>query len=105
MTVVDGIHTLHPTQYILYTIEGALAQLLEFGILAPTPPSLTSKELAVGPIEALRAQVNDLARQLLPELVGLVDAFAFSDWDLNSEVRGREAKRAEVLHHQGYMLM
>lgn len=71
--------------------------MLEFGILAPTPPSLDSKQLTTGPIEALRAQITDLARQLQPEMVGLTDAFAFSDWDLNSELGRYDGGAYEAL--------
>lgn len=74
-------------QYILHTIESALPALLEFGILAPSPPSLNpSSPTSVGAIEALREQLNSLAVRLLPEMIGLVDAFGFSDWELDSAV-------------------
>ena len=39
-----------------------------------------------GAVEALREQLGNLAKQLLPEMVGLVDAFGFSDWELDSAV-------------------
>lgn len=47
------------------------------------PPSTS----LASPAETLRAQIDDLAQKLLPELVGLTDSFGFSDWDLDSEVR------------------
>ncbi|BGP19965.1 hypothetical protein JCM10213v2_008096 [Rhodosporidiobolus nylandii] len=41
---------------------------------------------AFPPVEALRSAVDATGRALLPELVGLTDAFAFSDWELDSVV-------------------
>ena len=74
-------------QYCLTTIETALPDLLEFGIIAPVPASASAAVILSGPIDLLRQQIDILAQKLLPDAIGLTDAFGFSDWDLSSEVR------------------
>ncbi|KAM0786049.1 hypothetical protein ACM66B_006860 [Microbotryomycetes sp. NB124-2] len=74
--------------FILTTLENALPQLFEFGIIAPSPASLKNSAPAQGPAEALREQISKLAKEILPESVGLTDAFNFSDWELDT-VLGR----------------
>ncbi|SCV72991.1 BQ2448_6916 [Microbotryum intermedium] len=78
----------------LHTIEQALPSLLEFGILAPAPPLSASLD---SPVEALRALVNAHAQALLPEAVGLVDAFNFSDWELDSTAGRYDGKAYEAM--------
>ncbi|GAA5989874.1 hypothetical protein JCM10908_002357 [Rhodotorula pacifica] len=82
------------TFFLLHRVQKAAPALLELGILAaPPPPSLAppsskgnSKSDAPSPLELLREALDKQARSLLPELVGLTDAFGFSDWELDSVV-------------------
>lgn len=67
-------------QYLLNSLSRAVPQLLEFGIVAPAPSSTSS------PIELIRAHLSDAANALLPEMVTLVDAFGFTDWELDTTV-------------------
>ncbi|GAA5846862.1 hypothetical protein JCM3766R1_004678 [Sporobolomyces carnicolor] len=77
--------------FLLHTVEQALPALLEFGIIAPPNPRATSSPRrgdhgSPSSIDVLRLEIDALAQQLLPELVGLTDSFGFSDWELNSVV-------------------
>ncbi|GJN93945.1 hypothetical protein Rhopal_007004-T1 [Rhodotorula paludigena] len=75
------------TFFLLHRVSCALPSLLEFGILAPpAPPSLAKlgRSVANSPLEQLRLALDKLAREILPERVGLTDAFGFSDWELDS---------------------
>ncbi|KAL8277204.1 hypothetical protein RQP46_010377 [Phenoliferia psychrophenolica] len=83
--------------YALTTIETALPDLLEFGIITPVPTSASAAVILAGPIELLRQQIDVLAQQLLPEAIGLTDAFGFSDWDLSSEVGKYDGRAYESL--------
>ena len=69
------------------TIESAVSDLLEFGIITPVSASASAAVVLSSPIELLRQQIDSLAQKLLPEAIGLTDAFGFTDWDLSSEVR------------------
>lgn len=74
-------------QYILYTLETALPDLLEFGIIAPAPHSASASVHLSSPVESLRRELNHLASKvILPASIGLVDGFGFSDFDLDTAV-------------------
>ncbi|CEQ41721.1 SPOSA6832_03472, partial [Sporobolomyces salmonicolor] len=79
--------------FLLHTVEEALPALLEFSILAPPAPrallgaSVSSSRAIPNWIDLLRLELDQLAQQLLPELVGLTDSFGFSDWELDTVVR------------------
>lgn len=64
-------------QYLLTTTENALMDLLSFGLIPP----ITAAE--TGPIETLRHTINAICRELLPDAIGLTDAFGFTDWELD----------------------
>ncbi|GAA5920067.1 hypothetical protein JCM1841_004075 [Sporobolomyces salmonicolor] len=76
--------------FLLHTVEEALPALLEFSILAPPAPrallgaSVSSSRAIPNWIDLLRLELDQLAQQLLPELVGLTDSFGFSDWELDT---------------------
>ncbi|GAA5967039.1 hypothetical protein JCM21900_003631 [Sporobolomyces salmonicolor] len=76
--------------FLLHTVEEALPALLEFSILAPPAPrallgsSVSSSRAVPTWIDLLRLELDQLAQQLLPELVGLTDSFGFSDWELDT---------------------
>ncbi|EGO20267.1 hypothetical protein SERLADRAFT_477680 [Serpula lacrymans var. lacrymans S7.9] len=62
--------------YLLTTIESNLVDFLSFNIL----PRGESGD----PARSLRLSIRDLCLELLPNAIGLTDAFGFSDWELNS---------------------
>jgi acyl-CoA oxidase len=43
-------------------------------------------------VEELRSAVESKTRELLPDLIGLTDAFGYSDWELNSVLGGRDGQ-------------
>lgn len=63
-------------QYLLTAVEGALADLLSLSLLAPGQC-----------VQDLRSTISRFCVDLLPELIGLTDAFGFSDWELDRSVR------------------
>lgn len=68
-------------------MEGALVDLLSFGVMRSTViygeplPSYS-----VDPTRAVRLAIQRLCQDLLPEIIGLTDAFGFTDWDLDRQV-------------------
>ncbi len=79
-------------QFLLHRVQKAVPALLELGIIASPPPpsfaapSATSRAEAAPALEVLHDALDKQASVLLPELVGLTDAFGFSDWELDSVV-------------------
>jgi acyl-CoA oxidase len=60
-------------------VEGGLTDLLSFGVLRPSGKGTALQD----PTRALRLTVKHLCEELLPEAIGLSDAFGFTDWDLD----------------------
>ncbi|BGP34663.1 hypothetical protein JCM10296v2_006485 [Rhodotorula toruloides] len=86
------------TFFLLHRVSHALPSLLEFGILAPSPPLSLSSSTPLkqdAPLEQLRLSLDSVARELLPELVGLTDAFGFSDWELDTTVGNHDGAAYE----------
>ena len=66
-------------QYLLATVESALADLLSFGLkLSPS----TAKD----PTNPLRSALSRLCLRLVPESIALTDAFGYTDWELDRYV-------------------
>jgi acyl-CoA oxidase len=59
-------------------VEAALVDLLSFQIF-PTGEHLLGQD----PTRELRKAIQHLELKLLPQAVGLTDAFGFSDWELD----------------------
>ncbi|GAA5824781.1 hypothetical protein JCM5353_004441 [Sporobolomyces roseus] len=79
--------------FLLHTVEQALPSLLEFGVIAPpASPSSFSRSSQPSSIDTLRLEIDQVSQQLLPELVGLTDAFGFSDWELDTVVGNSDGK-------------
>lgn len=68
------------TQYLIVTVESALVDILSFGLL---PLGTSAAFQSRDPTRALRVAVDKLCRELLPEVIGLTDAFGFTDWELD----------------------
>lgn len=64
---------------MLTILEGALADLLSYGLLPPPPPDQKGGDAC----RALRLEIQRLCLELLPQAIGLTDAFGFSDWELD----------------------
>jgi acyl-CoA oxidase len=67
-------------QYLLTTVECGLVDLLSFGLIRPTLNDAES------PARSLRMAIAELCLELLPNAIGLSDAFAFTDWELDRYV-------------------
>lgn len=69
-------------QYLLTVLEAGLVDLLSFGLLFSPPTTVGNDD----PARPLRLSINELCQELLPEAVGLSDAFGFTDWELDRSV-------------------
>uniref|UniRef100_A0A8H7XY14 Acyl-coenzyme A oxidase n=1 Tax=Psilocybe cubensis TaxID=181762 RepID=A0A8H7XY14_PSICU len=87
-TVVTKVFLL----YLLTTVEGGLTDFLSFGIIRPSSGS-TPKD----PTRSVRLAIKRLCEELLPEAIGLTDAFGFTDWDLDSALGVYDGKVYEAL--------
>ncbi|KAK1236046.1 hypothetical protein PQX77_000725 [Marasmius sp. AFHP31] len=78
--VVKRVYSL----YLLTTIESGLTDFLSFGLLRFPPRDSSTKSLSRDPTRGLRLAIAHICQDLLPEAIGLTDAFGFTDWELNS---------------------
>jgi acyl-CoA oxidase len=81
----------------LNTIHDALPDLLEHGILTPSPAHSTAAQIIASPIEVLRTTIDGLAQKLLPEAIAIVDGFGFSDYDLDTALGRFDGRSYETL--------
>ncbi|KJA24892.1 hypothetical protein HYPSUDRAFT_65201 [Hypholoma sublateritium FD-334 SS-4] len=79
--------------FLLTTIEGGLVDLLSFGIFRPLEPG----SVATDSTRAIRLTIKQLCEELLPEAIGLTDAFGFTDWELDSALGVHNGKVYEAL--------
>jgi acyl-CoA oxidase len=63
-------------QYLVTTVEAGLVDLLSFNVLHSSGGSRD-------PTRSLRMTIQKLCTELLPEAIGLSDAFGFTDWELD----------------------
>jgi len=81
--------------YLLTSVENALVDLLSFGLL---PTSLSHRLHADGDCtRILRTVIQQQYLKLLPQTIGLTDAFGFSDWELDSALGVHDGKVYEAL--------
>ncbi|CAA7261995.1 unnamed protein product [Cyclocybe aegerita] len=78
--------------YLLTTVEGGLTDLLSFGVIGPG-----SGFKIHDPTRSLRLAIKSLCEELLPEAIGLADAFGFTDWELDSALGVYNGKVYEAL--------
>ncbi|PPQ83813.1 hypothetical protein CVT25_001028 [Psilocybe cyanescens] len=78
--------------YLLTTVEGGLTDFLSFGVIRPTSGSAPKD-----PTRSVRLAIKHLCEELLPEAIGLTDAFGFTDWDLDSALGVYDGKVYEAL--------
>jgi len=67
-------------QYLLTAVEGGLVDLLSFGVLSGDGKGRGDAS------RTLRLAIDQLCREILPEAIGLTDAFGFTDWELDRYV-------------------
>ncbi|KAG7088140.1 hypothetical protein E1B28_012162 [Marasmius oreades] len=70
--------------YLLTTIEASLTDFLSFGLLRFPPHDSRELPRSRDPARTLRLAILRLCEDLLPEAIGLTDAFGFTDWELDS---------------------
>ncbi|KAF8064384.1 peroxisomal oxidase [Lyophyllum atratum] len=88
--VVRSLYTL----YLLTVVEASLVDLLSFGLLR----SLDKKQSGSSdPARPLRLYINQLCQELLPNAIGLSDAFGFTDWELDSALGVFDGKVYDAL--------
>ncbi|THH33351.1 hypothetical protein EUX98_g807 [Antrodiella citrinella] len=83
------------TLYLLTTIETALVDVLSFHILSST----TNED----PTVQIRRSIRDICLNLLPQAVGLTDAFGFTDWELDSSLGRFDGNVYESLWERAQM--
>ncbi|KZT39561.1 acyl-CoA oxidase [Sistotremastrum suecicum HHB10207 ss-3] len=79
--------------YLVITVEDGLADILSFDLLPRDPKTRIRSD----PTASLRAIINRLCLELLPNSIGLSDAFGFTDWELDSALGVSDGKVYEAL--------
>ncbi|KIM41888.1 hypothetical protein M413DRAFT_445097 [Hebeloma cylindrosporum] len=79
--------------YLLTAVEGGLIDLLSFGVIRPSTSGPGVKDST----RSVRLSVKAVCEELLPEAIGLTDAFGFTDWDLDSALGVYNGKVYEAL--------
>ncbi|KAJ7857076.1 peroxisomal oxidase [Mycena olivaceomarginata] len=82
-------------KFLLTTVESSLVDLLSFGLFRATPTGNPPRSR--DPTHALRLAIAGLCGELLPDMIGLTDAFGFSDWELDSALGVYDGKAYEAL--------
>ncbi|KAJ7748084.1 peroxisomal oxidase [Mycena metata] len=80
--------------YLLTTLESSLVDLLSFGLFRATPGHPPRSR---DPTRLLRVAIAGLCDELVPEAIGLTDAFGFTDWELDSALGVYDGKVYEAL--------
>jgi len=62
-------------QFLLTTLETGIVDLLSSGALGTSSGRDATR--------TLRLAIKDISIELLPEAIGLTDAFGFTDWELD----------------------
>ena len=81
-------------KYLLTTVENALTDLLSFNLLSSASTSSPTRRDSTHP---LRLYIKQLCISLLPEAIGLSDAFGFTDWELDSALGVKDGRVYERL--------
>ncbi|KAJ2913498.1 hypothetical protein MD484_g6924, partial [Candolleomyces efflorescens] len=76
--------------YLLTTVETGLVDLLSFNVIRPASGSGDASR-------TLRVAIGRVCEELLPEAIGLTDAFGFTDWELDSALGVYDGKVYEAL--------
>ncbi|KAK0433149.1 peroxisomal oxidase [Armillaria borealis] len=71
--------------YLLSTVEGSLTDFLTFDLIKG------------GQTKSLRRAISKFCQELLPNAIGLTDAFGFSDWELDSALGVYDGRVYEAL--------
>ena len=67
------------------SLESAVGDLFAFGLLDCKAAGWDGNKMMVArdPARPLRLTIDQLCLEILPEAIGLSDAFGFSDWELD----------------------
>ncbi|KAF8591665.1 acyl-CoA oxidase [Ramaria rubella] len=94
--------------YLLTTLETALVDLLSLDLIPRPSPTLTVQQRSVDsdvgrnpsrrdPSHSLRMAIANLEQEILPQAIGLTDAFGFTDWELDSALGMKDGRAYEAL--------
>ncbi|KAL0952548.1 hypothetical protein HGRIS_006806 [Hohenbuehelia grisea] len=86
---VKGLYML----YLLTSLESGLVDLLSFGIVTSALQQPGTQDVTLG----LRHAIKALCEVLLPNAIGLTDAFGFTDWELHSALGVSDGRVYEAL--------
>ncbi|KAJ7066323.1 peroxisomal oxidase [Mycena amicta] len=90
--VVSQIYML----YLLTTVESGLVDMLSYGLFRAVPTGNPARSR--DPTRELRLAIAALCNTiLLPEVIGLTDAFGFTDWELDSALGVFDGRAYEAL--------
>ncbi|THU89410.1 peroxisomal oxidase [Dendrothele bispora CBS 962.96] len=87
------------TLYLLSTIESSLADFLAFDLLRMSDADNSTSDA----VFILRRTIAEICSELLPEAIGLTDAFGFSDWELNSALGRYDGRVYQTLWEKAQM--
>ncbi|KAF8882820.1 acyl-CoA oxidase [Infundibulicybe gibba] len=79
--------------YLLTSVESGLVDLLSFGVFQPQTNVHDSRDLT----RSLRVAIRETCQVLLPNAIGLSDAFGYTDWELDSALGVYDGKVYEAL--------
>ncbi|EMD34949.1 hypothetical protein CERSUDRAFT_116474 [Gelatoporia subvermispora B] len=82
--------------YLLTAVEGGLVDILSFRLLPQSVVSTTSG--CDDPTRTLRMAIKQLCQEILPEAIGLTDAFGLSEWELDSALGVADGRVYEALY-------
>ncbi|OCH87691.1 acyl-CoA oxidase [Obba rivulosa] len=82
--------------YLLTTVENGLVDVLSFRLLPQSTASSASR--SDDSTRTLRVAIKQLCQEILPEAIGLTDAFGFSDWELDSALGVFDGRVYEALY-------
>ncbi|TFK16609.1 acyl-CoA oxidase [Coprinopsis marcescibilis] len=81
--------------YLLTAVEAGLTDLLSFGVIKT--PTTNAIGFPSDVTRTLRLAIDKTCKAVLPESIGLTDAFGFTDWELDSALGVYDGKVYQAL--------
>ncbi|KAF8522758.1 acyl-CoA oxidase [Hysterangium stoloniferum] len=75
--------------YLLTTLEAALVDLLSLDLIPQRDP-----------VRGLRMEIANLEKEILPQAIGLTDAFGHTDWELDSALGVKDGRAYDALYER-----